>query len=135
MGVEWDIGDATETLDGAASAIEGGGLAGAAAMAFVRSTQQTAPVKTGTLRRSIRINSEDGSSATYGPHVIYAAIQDQGGVIHVRFKKVLANKRTGEFFGISVRIPALHYMQRGGEAGIANARQRIAQRIEGMIGG
>ncbi len=135
MGVEWDIADATETLEGAASAIEGGDLAGAAAMAFVRSTQQTAPVKTGTLRRSIRINSEDGSSATYGPHVIYAGIQDEGGTIHVRFKKVLANRRTNQFFGKQVTIPGQHYMQRGGEAGIAHARQRVAQRIEGMIGG
>jgi phage gpG-like protein len=135
MGVEWDIEDAIETLGRATSAIEGGNLAGAAAMAFVRSTQQTAPVKTGTLRRSIRINSVSGESATYGPHVIYARIQDQGGTITVKRKKVLANRRTGQFFGKSVYIPALHYMQRGGDAGIEGARIRVAQRIEAMLGG
>ncbi len=135
MGVEWDISQAEDMVARAIGGMSGSNLVGTAVGAFVNSTMKSAPVKTGTLRRSIRINSISSSDATYGPHVIYAAIQDRGGEIHVRTKKVLANKRTGEFFGKKVTIPAQHYMQRGGEAGVSDAQRRVAGQLRVILGG
>lgn len=135
MGVRWSIAEANATISRGVFGLEGGSLLRPATMAFVNSTMKTAPVKTGTLRRSIRINAISSSDATYGPHVVYAAIQDRGGEIHVRTKKVLANKRTGEFFGKKVTIPAQHYMQRGGEAGLGDAQKRVASQLRVIFNG
>ncbi len=135
MGVEWDISQAEDMVARAIGGMSGSNLIGAAVGAFVSSTMKTAPVRTGTLRRSIRINSMSGQSASYGPHVVYAAIQDRGGVIHVRTKKVLANRRTNQFFGKQVTIPGQHYMQRGGEAGVSDAQRRVASQLRVILNG
>lgn len=135
MGVEWSTAEANAALNRGIAGLEGGSLLRPALMAFVNSTMKTAPVKTGTLRRSIRINSISSDAGTYGPHVVYAAIQDRGGEIHVRTKKVLANRRTGEFFGKKVTIPAQHYMQRGGEAGLGDAQKRVASQLRVIFNG
>lgn len=70
---------------------------------------------TGTLRRSARpvpaVASGPRAVASVRVSVIYARIQSKGGVIRVVRKKVLANKRTGQFFGKSVRLPARPFME------------------------
>ena len=80
--------------------------------------KEKAPVKTGTLRRSIVIktsNSGDTAEATIGPGGPaqgYAAIQEFGGTIVPKTAKMLAWKTDGEWhFAHKVTIPAHPYMR------------------------
>jgi phage gpG-like protein len=137
--IEWDTGGAISRLTEMAAGLNAGNLARQAGLGLVRGTQESAPVLTGTLRRSIRINSISGGGgrgeAVYGPHVIYAGIQDQGGVITIKHKKVLANVETGQFFGTSVEIPAQHYMERGADTGTEYAYQRVSAAVSRAMDG
>lgn len=114
-------------------------LARIAGAEMVRSTMSVAPVLTGTLRRSIRINSISTSgtkgTATYGPHVVYDRIQDQGGVITVRTRRVLYSRQLDKFFGRSVRMPGQHYMARGAQAGEPRVTQAMRQYLDGLMNG
>lgn len=130
MGVSFDVGAAMEALSQLQTGLsDGAGAADAAAQGLVRGTQSVAPVKTGHLRRSIHVAGSGGSggrgTAVYGSNVVYAKIQNSGGVITVKTKKVLANKMTGEFFGKSVTIKGQQYMSRGRDAGLGDARNRL----------
>lgn len=96
---------------------------------------------TGTLRRSAQVEPAVSAGpravASVRVSVIYARIQEKGGTVTVKRAKVLANKRTGQVFGKSVRLPARPYMkptlalllatrrlqQRGAEAVDAVARE------------
>jgi HK97 gp10 family phage protein len=62
----------------------------------------------GTLRQSISSRMQGTASAIVEARAKYAAFVDQGTsphVIEVRNKKVLANRRTGQFFGKRVNHP------------------------------
>jgi phage gpG-like protein len=130
--IEWDTGEAMTTLAKIRAGLSGTAVNREAAQGMVKGTMETAPVLTGTLRRSIRTNSVGASSATYGPHVVYAHIQDQGGIIRVKRAKVLTNGT--EFFGRQVTMPAQHYMARGAEAGEDYANQRLERFLRGVLG-
>lgn len=136
--IEWQTGGASGALDEMRTALNAQVLAERAAQGFVAGTQQVAPVETGALRRSIRLNEVTGSegeaTATWGPHVIYGRIQDQGGIIRVRVKKVLANRATGQFFGKAVTIPGQHYMSRGADAGMETASANMLAALEESFG-
>ena len=129
--IEWDIGQASATLAKIRAGLSGSMVNREAAQGMVKGTMETAPVLTGTLRRSIRTNSVSADSATYGPHVIYARIQDEGGIIRVKRAKVLTNGT--EFFGKQVTMPAQHYMASGAEAGEDYARQRLERFLRGLL--
>jgi len=75
-----------------------------------------APIRTGALRGSIRVQGPEGGAAGWtgkvGPHVIYANIQEFGGVIvpkRVRFLRWV--DAGGEHFARKVTIPAHPYMR------------------------
>ena len=133
MTVKWNVN--TEGLDALASVLKSTKPISAATGQFVASTASAAPVLTGQLRRSIRINSLTADKASYGPHTVYAKIQDTGGTITVKRKKVLANKRTGEFFGKVVHIPGWDYMHAGGERGVQPASDAVANVLKQAVGG
>lgn len=69
----------------------------------------------GTLRRSVRttpaVAAGPRAVASVRVSVIYARIQEKGGVVKVVRARVLANKRTGQVFGKQARIPARPYMR------------------------
>ena len=127
-------------LDELAAALNASDLIHSVLAPVVRATMQAAPVMTGTLRRSIRINAISGSSGhasgTYSPHVIYARIQDQGGTIRSKNISsrtgkplILADARTRRFFGREVHIPGQHYMSRGADAGAQEAYDTLSDRV------
>ena len=69
----------------------------------------------GTLRRSAQVVPAVAvgprAAASVRVSVIYARIQEKGGVVKAVRAKVLANKRTGQVFGPIARIPARPYMR------------------------
>ena len=81
------------------------------------SAKKLAPVKTGTLREGIQLEKEITPSkakvtvGVNGKTIPYAAIQEFGGVIVPKNKKVLANKSLGIIYGKKVTIPAKPYIR------------------------
>jgi len=80
------------------------------------STPGTPPaLVTGTLRRSAQIIPAvaAGPRAVAAVRVaaVYARIQSKGGTVTVKRARVLANKRTGQVFGKSVKLPARPFME------------------------
>jgi hypothetical protein len=67
---------------------------------LARSVQRTPAASTGPGR----------ASTTWGPTVIYGPVQEYGATIHVRARKVLADKAHGHFFGTQVTLPARPYV-------------------------
>ena len=119
-----------------------GAKAGADAMGnkFIQLTMPHVPVRSGALRRSIRLHGGGGglrSTSSAAPHTVYAAIINYGGIIHVKHTyttkrgKVmpgwLADGKT--FFGHSVKIPGQGYWTLAGKgpAIIAAGEQAIAR--------
>jgi hypothetical protein len=93
------------------------------------STPGTPPaLVTGTLRRSAVIVPAvpAGTRAVSSCRVtaVYARIQEKGGTVSVQRKKVLANKRTGQVFGKSVKLPARPYMKPTRDLLVASGRLR-----------
>jgi phage gpG-like protein len=133
VATEWNTASADNALDSLTAAL--GQVIDRAGSAFVASTMKAAPVETGALRRSIQGHRNSATEFVYGSNLVYAHIQDQGGVIHVKVKKVLANRREGIFFGKQVTMPAQQYMQKGGEEGIEDATARVAAYLQEHSGG
>lgn len=83
---------------------------------------------TGTLRRSARavpaVALGPRAVASVRVSVIYARIQEKGGTVKVVRKRVLANKRTGQFFGKQVTLPARPYMKPTRDLLIVSGRLR-----------
>jgi phage gpG-like protein len=83
---------------------------------------------TGTLRRSAvivpAVSAGTRAVASCRVAAVYARIQEQGGTVSVQRKKVLANKRTGQVFGKSVRLPARPYMRPTRDLLVASGRLR-----------
>ena len=83
---------------------------------------------TGTMRRSARIipavSAGPRAVAAVRVGVIYARIQEKGGVVVVKRARILANKRTGQFFGPRVTIPRRPYMQPTRDLLLASGRFR-----------
>ena len=52
---------------------------------------------------------------TWGPTVVYGPVQEYGAIITAKSARVLANRATGQVFGVQVTIPARPYMSRGTE--------------------
>lgn len=119
-----------------------GAKAGADAMAnkFVQLTLPHVPVRSGALRRSIRVHGGGGglrSTASAAPHTVYAAIINYGGIIRVKHTFTTKHGKTlpgflsdgTTFFGRSVKIPGQGYWTLAGKeaACIAAAEQAIAR--------
>jgi phage gpG-like protein len=128
VATEWNTASADNALDSLTAAL--GEVIDRAGSAFVASTMKAAPVETGDLRRSITGERSDEGDFVYGSDLVYAHIQDQGGEIEVKEKKVLANRREGIFFGKKVTMPAQHYMEKGGEEGVDEAADRVAAYLQ-----
>ena len=123
-----------------------GAKAGADAMGnkFIQLTMPHVPVRSGALRRSIRLHGGGGglrSTSSAAPHTVYAAIQNYGGTIRVRHTyttktgKVLPGFLSdgSAFFGRSVHIPGKGYWTLAGKGAaiIAAAEQAISRVAEG----
>ena len=119
-----------------------GAKAGADAMGnkFIELTLPHVPVRSGALRRSIRLHGGGGglrSTSSAAPHTVYAAIQNYGGTIRVKHTyttkhgKVLPGFLSdgSAFFGRSVVIPGQGYWTLAGKGAaiIAAAQQAIAR--------
>lgn len=119
-----------------------GAKAGADAMGnkFIELTLPHVPVRSGALRRSIRLHGGGGglrSTSSAAPHTVYAAIQNYGGTIRVKHTyttkhgKVLPGFLSdgSAFFGRSVVIPGQGYWTLAGKGAaiIAAAEQAIAR--------
>jgi len=123
-----------------------GAKAGADAMGskFIELTLPHVPVRSGALRRSIRLHGGGGglrSTSSAAPHTVYAAIQNYGGTIRVKHTyttktgKVLPGFLSdgSAFFGRSVHIPGKGYWTLAGKGAaiIAAAEQAISRVAEG----
>ena len=119
-----------------------GAKAGADAMGqkFIQLTMPHVPVRSGALRRSIRLHGGGGglrSTSSAAPHTVYAAIINFGGTIRVKHTyttkhgKVLPGFLSdgSTFFGRSVVIPGQGYWTLAGKgpAIIAAGEQAIAR--------
>ena len=119
-----------------------GAKAGADAMGskFIEMTLPGVPVRSGALRRSIRLHGGGGglrSTSSAAPHTVYAAIQNFGGTIRVKHTYTTKGGKTlpgfladgSTFFGRSVVIPGQNYWNLDGKGGaiIAAAEQAIAR--------
>ena len=119
-----------------------GAKAGADAMGnkFIELTLPHVPVRSGALRRSIRLHGGGGglrSTSSAAPHTVYAAIINYGGTIRVKHTfttktgKVLPGFLSdgSAFFGRSVVIPGQGYWTLDGKEGacIAAAERAIAR--------
>ena len=115
--------------------------ADAAGNKFVELTIPHTPVRSGALRRSIRVHGGGGgirSTSSAAPHVVYAAIQNYGGTIRVKHTyttktgKVLPGFLSdgSTFFGRSVVIPGQGYWTLNGKgAAIRGAAEQALQRV------
>lgn len=124
----------------------GGAKAGADAAAnkFVELTLPGVPVRSGALRRSIRVKGGGGglrSTASAAPHTVYAQIQNDGGTIRVKHTFTTKGGKTlpgflsdgSAFFGRSVVIKGQNYWTLAGKGGACE--QAAAQAIQGVIDG
>jgi hypothetical protein len=92
---------------------------------------RNAPRKTGHLQRSIGILRKAANRVVYGTNVIYARIQEFGGVIRPKRAKFLHWVENGRhFFAKEVRIRGKFYMTKSAKAAQA-AAVSIARRIFG----
>lgn len=108
--------------------------------ALAGQAQDNAPVKTGALRRSIYAEPPESNGVAswttqVAPHVIYARIQELGGVVTAHGDYSLHNPATGQYFGHSVYIPGKFYLTRA-VGQFAGKFQSIASDIWGAaLGG
>jgi hypothetical protein len=101
------------------------------AMYGVGQAIRNAPRKTGHLQRSIHILRRGAGRITYGTALIYARIQEFGGVIRPKNAKYLSWVANGRrHFAKQVRIKGKFYMTRSAKAAQAAVNQ-IAKRIFG----
>lgn len=96
--------------------------------------KKLAPIRTGRLRGSIRVEGPSAQMGGYagrvGPHVIYANIQEFGGVIvpkRVRFLHWV--DAGGEHWAKRVTIPAHPYMR----PALAMTRPNLSKLFEGEL--
>lgn len=83
----------------------------------VAQAKKNAPRKTGTLQRSITPIQVTGNGGRYGTALIYARIQEEGGVIKPKKAKVLRFKIGNRWVSAKqVRIKGKHYLKRSAEA-------------------
>lgn len=118
--------------------------AAAAGNEFIRLTLPHVPVRSGALRRSVRLKVSGGGTsavASAAPHTVYAAIINFGGTIHVKHtyttksgKTVLGFLSNGSaFFGRSVTIPGQNYWNLDGKGAAIQAAAQHA--IQALIDG
>lgn len=122
-----------------------GARAGANAMGnkFIQLTMPHVPVRSGALRRSIRLVGGGGglrSTSSAAPHTVYAAIINYGGTIHVKHTYTTRRGRTmpgwlsdgSTFFGHSVKIPGQGYWTLAGKGpAIIDAGAQAIARVAG----
>lgn len=100
----------------------------------VAQAMKNAPVRTGHLRRSIHVVSQDKTSGVYGTAVVYAAIQEFGGTIRPKRAKYLRFKVGDRWvFARSVTLRGKFYMKRSAEA-LQQAIPQIARRAVREVG-
>jgi hypothetical protein len=118
--------------------------ADAAGNKFVELTLPHVPVRSGALRRSIRVHGGGGgirSTSSSAPHTVYAAIINYGGTIRVKHTYTTKTGKTmpgwlsdgKTFFGHSVKIPGQGYWTLDGKEGAI--RGAASQAIQRIIGG
>jgi hypothetical protein len=109
---------------------------------FIEMTLPGVPVRSGALRRSIRLHGGGGglrSTSSAAPHTVYAAIQNYGGTIRVkhtfttRTGKVLPGYlHFGNTFVRSVKIPGQNYWTLSGKGpAIIDAAKQAIDRVAG----
>ena len=122
-----------------------GAKAGADAMGnkFIQLTMPHVPVRSGALRRSIRLVGGGGglrSTSSAAPHTVYAAIINYGGVIHVKHTYTTRRGKVmpgwlsdgSTFFGHSVKIPGQGYWTLAGKGpAIIDAGAQAIARVAG----
>lgn len=139
-----DLGAQLRRIAAAVEARAARAGAGAAGSKFTELTLPHVPVRSGALRRSIRVKVSGGglhAVAAVAPHTVYAAIQNYGGTIRVKHTyttktgKVLPGFLSdgSAFFGRSVTIPGTGYWTLAGKEGAIG--QAAAKAIAGVIDG
>jgi len=122
-----------------------GAKAGADAMGnkFIQLTMPHVPVRSGALRRSIRLKGGGGglrSTSSAAPHTVYAAIINYGGVIRVKHTYTTRRGKVmpgwlsdgSTFFGHSVKIPGQGYWTLAGKGpAIIDAGAQAIARVAG----
>lgn len=115
--------------------------ADAAGNKFIELEIPHVPVRSGALRRSIRMKAGGGglrSTSHVAPHTVYAAIQNFGGDIHVKHTYTTSTGKVmpgwlsdgGSFFGHSVHIRGSGYWSLAGKgAAIGDAASHAVQVI------
>lgn len=127
------IADAVER-DGAKAAAD------AAGNKFIELTLPHVPVRSGALRRSIRLKGGGGglrSTSHCAPHTVYAAIINYGGTIRVKHTTTTRGGKTipgflsdGEtFFGREVHIPGQGYWTLSGKGAAMQAAAAHAVQV------
>ena len=137
-------GDFAAEMRRIARAVEANGAKAAADAAgnmFIQLTLPHVPVRSGALRRSIRLHGGGGgrrSTSSAAPHTVYAAIQNYGGVIRVKHTYTTKHGKTlpgfladgHTFFGRAVTIPGKGYWTLSGKgAAIEGAADRAIKRV------
>jgi hypothetical protein len=122
-----------------------GARAGANAMGnkFIQLTMPHVPVRSGALRRSIRLVGGGGglrSTSSAAPHTVYAAIINYGGTIRVKHTYTTRRGKVmpgwlsdgSTFFGHSVKIPGQGYWTLAGKGpAIIDAGAQAIARVAG----
>jgi len=95
-------------------------------MLIQNAAKEKAPVRTGTLRRSLHIEVEEKrrnyAMAALGTDVVYAAMQEFGGVVKNAFGK-----------GITVTIPAHPYLRPAWDENIDAAKREIKDALAALL--
>ncbi|MTI82586.1 MAG: hypothetical protein FH756_01545 [Firmicutes bacterium] len=109
------------------------------ALVVQNDAKQRAPYKTGTLRRSIHIETEEKSqdkvTVAVGTDVEYAAIHEFGGVIQPKNANKLHFKIDGkDIFADKVHIPARPYLRPALDENEDGIMREIAQTIRQLLG-
>jgi hypothetical protein len=132
--------DLMSRLDQLSAALDAGDFARVAVHGVISMTRKVTPVETGHLRNNIRMLGVGGgqseASATYGTRgIIYAMLQDQGGVVHPRGPWPMINRLTHQVIGYSATIPGSMYMAKGAESGDAEATSRMQALLNRIMNG
>ncbi len=108
----------------------------AGALPIMNAAKTNAPALTGTLRRSIHVLSQSAHEVEVGTNLIYAAMQEYGGVVAPVNARFLRFETAGGdiiFTRGPVYIPAQPYMRPAFESERGRAVREVASAIRDLI--
>lgn len=141
MGIRWETSQFMGGVDALLQRVESAtnSALSKGGQVMVATTQQTAPVLTGTLRRSIYAYDKVQTGSTFtikvAPHTVYARQRELGGPIKSKGPWLLRNKDTGITYGRFVMQTGSHYFSRGVEAAAPQIQGAIEQAWAQALGG